>query len=216
MKDFNNRGGNRSGGGDRGGFRGGNNFNDRGNRGGDRGGRENPQMHTTTCSDCGNSCEVPFRPTGEKPVFCNNCFAGKRDNDSRSFDRGSREDRPRRDFSPKPAFNHSAPTPAPDKRVDDLKRQIDAVNGKIDTIIKLIQDSGIVKSSAPKKEESLTSVVKKAQVEDKAEKPKKTKAAPAVKETAPKKEVKAVKKSTDKKPVKAPAAKKVAKTTKKK
>lgn len=211
MKDFNNRGGNRSGGGDRGGFRGGNNFNDRGNRGGDRGGRENPQMHTTTCSDCGNSCEVPFRPTGEKPVFCNNCFAGKRDNDSRSFDRGSREDRPRRDFAPKPAFNHAAPMPAPDKRIDDLKRQIDSVNGKVDTIIKLVESM-----TSPKKVESLTSVVKKAQVEDKAEKSKKTKATPTVKESAPKKEVKAVKKAADKKPVKAPAAKKVVKTVKKK
>lgn len=36
--------------------------------GGDR------QMHTATCSDCGNECQVPFRPTGEKPVFCSTCF----------------------------------------------------------------------------------------------------------------------------------------------
>ncbi len=39
-----------------------------GRSGGDR------QMHTATCSDCGNECQVPFRPTGEKPVFCSSCF----------------------------------------------------------------------------------------------------------------------------------------------
>ena len=37
-----------------------------GNRGGDR---ERPQMHSAVCDDCGNNCEVPFRPTGDKPIF---------------------------------------------------------------------------------------------------------------------------------------------------
>lgn len=31
-------------------------------------------MHQTTCAECGNSCEVPFKPSGDRPVFCNNCF----------------------------------------------------------------------------------------------------------------------------------------------
>ncbi|MDA3840157.1 MAG: hypothetical protein PF572_03630 [Patescibacteria group bacterium] len=51
--------------------------------GGDRdfkrgGGSDRPvTMHKATCSDCGVSCEVPFRPTGDKPVFCSDCFANK-------------------------------------------------------------------------------------------------------------------------------------------
>ncbi|MEI8361175.1 MAG: CxxC-x17-CxxC domain-containing protein [bacterium] len=32
-------------------------------------------MYKATCSDCGKACEVPFRPTGEKPVLCSYCFA---------------------------------------------------------------------------------------------------------------------------------------------
>lgn len=32
------------------------------------------QMYPATCSKCGQSCEVPFKPTGERPVYCNNCF----------------------------------------------------------------------------------------------------------------------------------------------
>tara|TARA_Y100000310_G_C20257737_1_gene612156 strand:+ start:103 stop:450 length:348 start_codon:yes stop_codon:yes gene_type:complete len=30
-----------------------------------------------TCSDCGNKCEVPFKPTSNKPVFCSECFEKK-------------------------------------------------------------------------------------------------------------------------------------------
>ena len=39
---------------------------------GGRGGR--PDMHRAICSECGNECEVPFKPTGDKPVYCNTCF----------------------------------------------------------------------------------------------------------------------------------------------
>ena len=52
-------GGGRSGG--RGGFR-------------DRDSGRRPEMHEITCSKCGKQCEVPFKPTGEKPVFCSDCF----------------------------------------------------------------------------------------------------------------------------------------------
>lgn len=38
-----------------------------------------PMMHRATCGDCGKECEVPFRPTGERPVFCNDCFRNHRD-----------------------------------------------------------------------------------------------------------------------------------------
>ena len=33
------------------------------------------EMHKAVCTDCGNECEVPFKPTEGKPVFCNDCFA---------------------------------------------------------------------------------------------------------------------------------------------
>ncbi len=54
----------------RGGFRGGN------NRGFDRGPRE---MHKAVCADCGQECEVPFKPAEDRPVFCRDCFRKKRD-----------------------------------------------------------------------------------------------------------------------------------------
>jgi len=61
----NRRGG--SGGGFSGGRGGGRSF--------DRGPRE---MHKAICSECGKECEVPFKPTEGKPVFCRDCFAKKR------------------------------------------------------------------------------------------------------------------------------------------
>ena len=37
----------------------------------DRGPRE---MHDATCARCGNETQVPFRPTGARPVYCSDCF----------------------------------------------------------------------------------------------------------------------------------------------
>jgi len=35
---------------------------------------EDRSMHKVTCDSCGESCEVPFKPTAGKPVFCDACF----------------------------------------------------------------------------------------------------------------------------------------------
>jgi len=36
------------------------------------------EMHKAVCSECGKDCEVPFKPTEGKPVFCRECFAKRR------------------------------------------------------------------------------------------------------------------------------------------
>jgi len=33
------------------------------------------EMFQTTCSQCGQTAEVPFQPRGDKPVYCRDCFA---------------------------------------------------------------------------------------------------------------------------------------------
>ena len=35
-------------------------------------------MYDAVCDDCGNNCQVPFQPSGGKPVFCSNCFGQKK------------------------------------------------------------------------------------------------------------------------------------------
>lgn len=63
----------RNGGSDRGGFR--PRFNDRGSN------RGPVEMHKAICDNCGKECEVPFRPTSGKPVYCSNCFENQRGGD---------------------------------------------------------------------------------------------------------------------------------------
>ena len=36
------------------------------------------QMHKAVCAECGQECEVPFKPTEGKPVYCKECFRKKR------------------------------------------------------------------------------------------------------------------------------------------
>lgn len=39
-----------------------------------RNNRSSPEMHDVTCTKCGKRCQVPFKPTGSKPVLCSECF----------------------------------------------------------------------------------------------------------------------------------------------
>ncbi len=38
------------------------------------GSRPPRQMYHVICSECGKDAEVPFQPTGDKPVYCSDCF----------------------------------------------------------------------------------------------------------------------------------------------
>lgn len=127
------------------------NFQDRDNRGGggfrggDRGGRppfkksfggqKDMVMHKATCSECGKPCEVPFRPTGEKPVFCRDCFASKREGGDRPAPRREFSDRaPRPEYAPRPAFDRPR-----ENGNDDLKKQIESMNIKLDRVIRSLE-----------------------------------------------------------------------------
>jgi len=60
------------------------------------------ELTTVTCSDCGNECQIPFKPKDDRPVYCRDCFqnhkpqersGGSRFNRGSSYgrnDRGSR------------------------------------------------------------------------------------------------------------------------------
>lgn len=79
-----------------------------------KGPRRPVQMYPAVCGKCGRDCEVPFRPTAGKPVYCSNCFdrdttprnENFRDiNESRS---NSNESRP--SFRPeRPSFRSEGP-----------------------------------------------------------------------------------------------------------
>ena len=97
-----------------------------------------PQMHQATCSECGKTCEVPFRPTGEKPVYCSECFQNKR---------GNNFDRPRGGNFERPGFG--------DKRASSpagiSKEQFEMLNAKVDKILKILS-SAVSEGETSKKE----------------------------------------------------------------
>jgi CxxC-x17-CxxC domain-containing protein len=42
-------------------------------------------MYPATCDACGKQTEVPFQPSGNKPVYCSDCFRSQRE--QRSYNR---------------------------------------------------------------------------------------------------------------------------------
>jgi CxxC-x17-CxxC domain-containing protein len=100
--------------------------------------RRPASMHQVTCSECGKRCEVPFKPTGQKPVYCSNCFEKHRDDDS---GRGNRF--PRRTES------------------SGNKEQLDKIILKLDEIINLMVTQKEEAVKPKRKAPSLKEVVKK-------------------------------------------------------
>lgn len=51
--------------------------------GGFRGSFGPREMHKAVCDECKKECEVPFKPTEGKPVYCKECYAKKNPNPRR-------------------------------------------------------------------------------------------------------------------------------------
>ena len=48
------------------------------NQGGPRKNFGPREMYKATCAECGQECEVPFKPKEDRPVFCKACYTKKR------------------------------------------------------------------------------------------------------------------------------------------
>jgi len=42
-----------------------------------QGRRQEREMFEATCASCGNIAMVPFKPTGDRPVYCRDCYTPK-------------------------------------------------------------------------------------------------------------------------------------------
>ena len=54
-------------------------------RNAERGARE---MFSATCASCGKEAQVPFQPSGDRPVYCSYCYRDHRGAPSASRSRG--------------------------------------------------------------------------------------------------------------------------------
>lgn len=110
-----------------------------------RGGDREVQLFEATCTTCGKSCEVPFRPDGTKPVLCRTCFAEKNSSpaQSNSFsgrDRFSQDERPQR--RPERPYESARPQQAnvsSTKDYEPLVRQITAIDAKLNQIMDYVK-----------------------------------------------------------------------------
>jgi|APSaa5957512622_1039677.scaffolds.fasta_scaffold109300_2 CxxC-x17-CxxC domain-containing protein len=50
------------------------------------------EMTTVTCDSCKERCEVPFRPTSNKPIYCDRCFRKESRSSGRSNSGGQSSD----------------------------------------------------------------------------------------------------------------------------
>jgi len=116
-------------------------FSGRGGSGGNRD-RGPVTMHQAICDKCGKPCEVPFKPTSGKPVYCSACFEGKKETgDNRG---GSR-------FSQKSYGGYKAPikpdfgSDASKENNNEVKKQLEILNGKMDLLIKAVESMASAK-----------------------------------------------------------------------
>jgi CxxC-x17-CxxC domain-containing protein len=35
-------------------------------------------MYTAICADCKKECSIPFKPSGDRPVYCKDCFSRRK------------------------------------------------------------------------------------------------------------------------------------------
>jgi CxxC-x17-CxxC domain-containing protein len=177
--------------------------------------RPAPQLHPATCSKCGKSCMVPFIATGNRPIFCRDCFRTEGGRDDRGSDDrrgGATRDQDRRmydavcdkcgnrcqvPFQPREGkevlCSHCFEQKGKEERNTFETRpqptvDLSAVNAKLDKILKLLESMEIVAIESENVEDEITVTAEKPTEEAEVvteAKPAKKKAAPK-KKTAPK------------------------------
>lgn len=121
-------------------------------RGGDRGGRDDrgsrsggsPELFSAVCTACKKQCEVPFRPSADKPVYCRDCFMNHDKGfvqDTRSDNRRGGDDSRRESRPPQRDSQYSRPEINAGQKSagnDELKKQIAILESKVNRIIELL------------------------------------------------------------------------------
>jgi CxxC-x17-CxxC domain-containing protein len=78
----------------------------------------NRVMHKAVCADCKKECEVPFKPSGDRPVYCKECYSRRKNGNS--F-KANIEDKPKEE-APAPVINIEKPQ-ASEKKKPAVKKK---------------------------------------------------------------------------------------------
>ena len=169
MSNYNNRNYNSGGGRSGGGY-----------RGRDSGRRE---MFSAVCDECGNNCEVPFRPSGDKPIYCSACFEGKGGSGGGSSNRSDQRSQRGTTYEKTDDTNKK------------LLEQVTSLNSKLDRVLKVLEKGNKKEVKAEPIKVEKQEVQKEVKEEPKKEKKEVKKVA---KKVAPKEEKPEEKKATKK------------------
>lgn len=124
-----------------------------------RGGRDGrrAELHDAVCDKCGNDCKVPFRPSGEKPIYCSDCFEGQG-----GRDRGRSGGGGRRSFGDR-GSSRSSGGGASTQSIEKLTKSIEALNTKLGKIVEFIssKEKSCCGGDLPDKKKSKVVKVKK-------------------------------------------------------
>lgn len=118
------------------------------------GGGARREMYQAVCADCGHSCEVPFKPSGSRPVLCSQCFKGA----------GSREESGRFE---RPSFKSAPVLENRGTSCGQVESLMTEINVKLDKVLELLAVSQLkpslskeTKIKEPKKEAQKIKVIK--------------------------------------------------------
>nr|MBA4404897.1 hypothetical protein [Nanoarchaeum sp.] len=92
-----------------------------------RAGKKSFEMFDVVCDKCGKDCQVPFKPTNDKPVYCSDCFSKKEESGNEYGSRKTSDSRPR---------SRDRPT----QSVGMTKEQFNNINAKLDKIIQILDN----------------------------------------------------------------------------
>lgn len=135
-------------------------------RGGDRSTDREQRMFKAVCSDCKKTCEVPFKPSSDKPVFCRDCFSAKRDRETREY-KASLLNGESKKFGQDKSTVHSGSTHStfvPVEAGESTKKQLAEMNARIDKLTlmleKMIEEKKIVDTHVATSKPTVTKSVK--------------------------------------------------------
>ena len=81
------------------------------------------EMFPAVCDECGKDCQVPFRPSNNKPIFCSDCF----EKQGGGIPRGDR------DFKARDSFSGGGSDLA------TIQRQFGEINRKLSLILEALE-----------------------------------------------------------------------------
>lgn len=94
--------------------------------------------HSAVCDECGKECQVPFKPTSGKPIYCDECFEKK---GRRNSNRPGRRDSYRHNYGER-GLRRFGQNGISDQSATKLIEKIETLNSKLDKIISLLSSAG--------------------------------------------------------------------------